>query len=57
MIIIKHKCLFACLQIEIYDDKNLWSNIFNNTNFFEQVRQLFNLIHTSIYNTSVSNDL
>jgi hypothetical protein len=52
LIIIKYKCLFVCLHIEIYDDKNLWSNIFTNTNFFKEVEHLFNLAHGSIYNGS-----
>ena len=56
MIVIKFKCLFICLHIEIYDDKNPWCNILNNTNFFKQAESLFNLAHNAIYTGGIGND-
>ena len=57
LIIVKYKSLFIGLQIEIYDDKNLWSNIFNNTNFFSNAEHLFSLTHSFMYNTSINTEL
>ena len=56
LIIIKYRHLLVGIQLEIYDDKNYWSNIFNNTNFFSNAEHLFNLAHCGIYNTQINTE-
>ena len=48
---IKYKYLFIVIQIEIYEDKNYWTTINSNTNFYREIESLFSLI----YNESVEN--
>lgn len=57
LIIIKFNNLFIGMHIEIYDDKNIWSNIFNNTCFFSNAEQFFELAYNYIYNLPVNSDL
>ena len=48
---IKYKSLFIAIQIEIYEDKNYWTTINSNTNFYREIESLFSLI----YNESPEN--
>ena len=49
---IKYKSLFIAIQIEIYEDKNYWSTINSNTNFYKEIESLFSIIyHDSYANT------
>ena len=48
---IKYKSLFIAIQIEIYEDKNYWTTINSNTNFYREIESLFSLI----YNESTEN--
>ena len=52
LIFIKYKCLFIAIQIEIYEDKNYWTTINSNTNFYQEIESLFNIV----YNESYSNN-
>lgn len=47
---IKYKYLFVVIQIEIYEDKNYWSTINSNTNFYKEIESLFSIV----YNVSFS---
>ena len=49
---IKYKYLFVVIQIEIYEDKNYWSTINSNTNFYKEIESLFSIV----YNVSFAND-
>ena len=49
--LIKYKSLFIAIQIEIYEDKNYWTTINSNTNFYREIESLFSLI----YNESTEN--
>ena len=49
---IKYKYLFVVIQIEIYEDKNYWSTINSNTNFYKEIESLFSLV----YNASFANN-
>ena len=49
---IKYKYLFVVIQIEIYEDKNYWSTINSNTNFYKEIESLFSLV----YNVSFANN-
>ena len=49
---IKYKYLFVVVQIEIYEDKNYWSTINSNTNFYKEIESLFSLV----YNVSFANN-
>lgn len=49
-IIIKYKALFVILNLDIYEDKNIWSSINNNTTFFQEIESLFNIVHNETYN-------
>ena len=49
---IKYKYLFVVIQIEIYEDKNYWSTINSNTNFYKEIEGLFSLV----YNVSFVNN-
>ena len=49
---IKYKYLFVVVQIEIYEDKNYWSTINSNTNFYKEIEGLFSLV----YNVSFVNN-
>ena len=51
LIIIKYKCLFISLQLEIYDDKNILSNILSNNSFFSEIENLFSLCHNMMFTT------
>ena len=50
LIIIKYKSLFVILNLEIYEDKNIWSSINNNTNFYKEIENLFTIVHNETYN-------
>lgn len=52
MSIIKYKALFIVIQIEIYEDKNFWSTINTNTNFYKEIESLFSLVHGETYSSS-----
>ena len=49
---IKYKYLFVVIQIEIYEDKNYWSTINSNTNFYKEIEELFSMV----YNVSFNNN-
>jgi len=49
---IKYKYLFVVVQIEIYEDKNYWSTINSNTNFYKEIEGLFSIV----YNVSFANN-
>ena len=49
---IKYKYLFVVIQIEIYEDKNYWSTINSNTNFYKEIEGLFSMV----YNVSFVNN-
>ena len=51
MAIIKYKALFIVVQIEIYEDKNIWSTINTNTNFYKEIENLFSIVHGETYNS------
>ena len=42
---IKYKSLFIAIQIEIYEDKNYWTTINSNTNFYKEIESLFSIIY------------
>ena len=44
---IKYKSLFIAIQIEIYEDKNYWTTINANTNFYKEIESLFSIIYNS----------
>lgn len=46
---IKYKSLFIAIQIEIYEDKNYWTTINANTNFYKEIESLFSIIYNSSY--------
>ena len=48
---IKFKSLFIAIQIEIYEDKNYWTTINSNTNFYKEIESLFCIV----YNESIPN--
>ena len=50
--IIKYKALFIVIQIEIYEDKNFWSTINANTNFYREIENLFSIVHGETYSGS-----
>ena len=49
MAIIKFKSLFIIIHLEIYEDKNLWSTINTNTNFYKEIELLFSIVHGETY--------
>ncbi|MCQ2819297.1 MAG: hypothetical protein MJ252_18695 [archaeon] len=49
LIIVKYRALFIFIQLEIYEDKNYWSTINSNTNFYKEVTALFELAHGEKY--------
>ena len=49
MSFVKYKSLFVVIEIEIYEDKNFWSTINSNTNFYKEIEILFSLIHGETY--------
>lgn len=51
LVLIKFKSLFILLNLQIYEDKNLWSSINNNTNFYKEIENLFNIVHSETYNS------
>ena len=51
LIVIRYKCLFISLQLEIYDDKNILSNILSNNSFFSEIENLFSLCHNTMFNS------
>ena len=52
MAIIKFKSLFIIIHLEIYEDKNLWSTINTNTNFYKEIELLFSIVHGETYTGS-----
>jgi hypothetical protein len=55
MALIKYKSLFIVIQIEIYEDKNFWSTINANTNFYKEIENLFALVHGETYSSGIGN--
>jgi hypothetical protein len=53
LILIKYKSLFIILNLEIYEDKNIWSSINANTNFYKEIENMFNIVHNETYYTSI----
>ena len=49
---IKYKYLFIVIQIEIYEDKNYWTTINANTNFYKEIESLFSIIYNESYTIS-----
>ena len=49
---IKYKSLFIVIQIEIYEDKNYWTTINANTNFYKEIDSLFSIIYNESYTIS-----
>ena len=49
MAIIKFKSIFIIIHLEIYEDKNLWSTINSNTNFYKEIELLFSIVHGETY--------
>ena len=49
---IKYKSLFIAIQIEIYEDKNYWTTINSNTNFYKEIESLFSIVYNDSYNSS-----
>ena len=50
LVIIKVKALFLILNIEMYEDKNVWAKIYNNTNFINEMEVLHHIMHNLRYN-------
>ena len=46
---IKYKYLFTVIQIEIYEDKNYWSTINSNTNFYKEIESLFSIVYNASF--------
>jgi hypothetical protein len=51
LILIRYKSLFVLINLEIYEDKNVWSSINNNTNFYKEIEILFSLVQNEVYQT------
>ena len=49
---IKYKALFIAIQIEIYEDKNYWTTINSNTNFYKEIESLFSIIYNDSYSSA-----
>ena len=49
---IKYKSLFIAIQIEIYEDKNYWTTINSNTNFYKEIESLFSIVYNDSYASS-----
>ena len=49
---IKYKSLFIAIQIEIYEDKNYWTTINSNTNFYKEIESLFSIVYNESYASS-----
>ena len=47
--LIKYKSLFITIQIEIYEDKNYWTTINSNTNFYKEIESLFSIVYSDSY--------
>ena len=47
--LIKYKSLFIALQIEIYEDKNYWTTINSNTNFYKEIESLLSIVYNDSY--------
>lgn len=50
--LIKYKSLFIAIQIEIYEDKNYWTTINSNTNFYKEIESLFSIVYNDSYASS-----
>ena len=46
---IKYKYLFIVIQIEICEDKNYWTTINSNTNFYKEIESLFSIVYSDSY--------
>ena len=53
LIIIKQKFLFIIMNLEIYEDKNLWSSINHNGSFFKEIEILFSIVYNEIYSSFI----
>ena len=51
LIIIKYNFLFIIMNIEIYEDKNIWHTINNNSNFYKEMDILFSIVHNDTFNS------
>ena len=51
LILIKFKSVFIVINLEIYEDKNIWSSINSNTSFYKEIESLFSVVHNETYNT------
>ena len=49
---IKYKSLFIAIQTEIYEDKNYWTTINSNTNFYKEIESLFSIVYNDSYSSS-----
>ncbi len=52
LVLIKFKSLFIILNLEIYEDKNIWSSINSNSNFYREIENLFNIVHNESYEST-----
>lgn len=50
MIFIKVRAMLIIINLEIYEDKNVWNSIYNNTYYFKEVEIFMNMIHNEVYN-------
>jgi len=51
LIIIKYNFLLIVMNIEIYEDKNIWHTINNNSNFYKEMDVLFSIVHNDTFNS------
>jgi hypothetical protein len=52
LIVIKFKSLFILINLEIYEEKNTWSSINTNSNFYREIESLFSIVHAESYETT-----
>ena len=51
LIMVRYKSLFVLINLEIYEDKNVWASINSNTNFYKEIEVLFGLVQNEVYQT------
>lgn len=49
LIIIRHRFLFIGVQLDIYDDKNMWNVIYSRTPFIREAEKLLDLAYRFHY--------
>ncbi len=54
LILLKYKSLFIVFNLEIYDEKNMWSSINSNTNFYKEIENLFSILYNEIVYSQVN---